>query len=47
MFFQEDDKYDWEINAYKIMDMKGKDPKTGLEGVIDIAKDCIDTKNYV
>lgn len=43
----EDEKDDWEANAYKIMDMLGKNPETGLCGVIDIPDEFISTKNYV
>ena len=42
-----EDKVGWEANAYKIMDMLGKDPKTGLTSVIDIPDEYISTKNYV
>jgi len=43
----EEDPLDWEANAYKIMDMLGKDPVTGLTSVIDIPDEYISTKNYV
>lgn len=43
----EEEKGDWEANAYKIMDMLDKDPETGLAGVIDIPEEYISTKNYV
>ena len=44
--FQEDDKDDWEKNAYKIMDMLGPHPETGETGVIDIPDEYIPTNNY-
>jgi len=42
-----EDKVGWEANAYKIMDMLGKNPETGLTSVIDIPDEYISTENYV
>ena len=43
----EDEKGNWEVNAYKIMDLLGKNPETGLLGVIDVPDEFISTKNYM
>ena len=40
-------KVGWEANAYKIMDMLGTNPETGLTSVIDIPDEYISTENYV
>ena len=42
-----EDKVGWEANAYKIMDMLGTNPETGLTSVIDIPDEYISTENYV
>ena len=47
LILQEDEKEDWEKNAYKIMNMLGPDPETGETGVIDIPEEYVQTKNYM
>ena len=42
-----EDKVGWEANAYKIMDLLGTNPETGLTSVIDIPDEYISTENYV
>ena len=42
----EDDKYDHEKNAYKIIDLLGVDPEDGDEGVLDIPEEFVSLRKY-